>query len=83
MDKVDAIRMAILGLLLNSHLYLGGVIAVGVVTGNPFAWRLGLIAAGLCYIGYACQLSNVPRKITAVVVWSSIAAGVIAGISLL
>lgn len=81
----DAWRFAGLGLLINSALYLGAIIAAGLVTGDAFAWKLALLSVGACYIGYFLQIgpSRVPRRIIAAIVYLSIALGVLAGLALL
>ena len=67
-----------------SALYQTGVIALGWLTGNTFAWKMGLAAAGLTYLSFAIQITypDLPRVAnTAVAV--SIVAGTLAGLSLL
>lgn len=67
-----------------SALYQGGVITLGWLTGNAFAWKLGLAAAGLTYLSFAIQIAYPEaEKVAATAVAASIVAGTIAGLALL
>ena len=67
-----------------SALYQGGVIALGYLTGNGFAWKMGLAAAGLTYLSFAIQISYPEAdKVAGTAVAISIIAAVLAGLALL
>lgn len=67
-----------------SALYQGGVIALGYLTGNAFAWKMGLAAAGLTYLSFAIQISYPDAtRVAGTAVAISIIAGVLAGLALL
>lgn len=72
------------GAIVASAVYLGGVIAAGLATGNAVAWRVGLFSAGLTYLGYFVQVVMPPGELPAKgLSLLSIAAGVVAGFALL
>lgn len=71
----------VLGILVNSALYLSGCVAAGLVTGNGLAWRFALAAVGVTYIGYVLQY--VAHALANAAVWLSVGLGVAAGLSLL
>jgi hypothetical protein len=67
-----------------SALYQSGVIALGWLTGNAFAWKVGLAAAGLTYLSFAIQIAYPDaRGVAGTAVAASIVAGTLAGLALL
>lgn len=67
-----------------SALYQSGVIALGYLTGNSFAWKVGLAAAGFTYLSFAIQIAYPEhRGVANTAVAISIVAGVLAGLALL
>lgn len=91
MDRETFKLVMAIGVLLNSALYLTGVVVAGLVTHSAFSWRFGIIAAGLTYLSYVCHFGSNPddrwglacEGLAAPLVWASIAAGVLAGLGLL
>lgn len=87
------------GALVNSALYLTAVVAAGLLTANPFAWRCGIAAMGVTYLSYLSQAPRlrfeshhdrtpaiyipVPGVLRSAVLLSSIALGALAGVALL
>lgn len=73
--------------VLYSTLYLALVVVVGLATGNPLAWKLGLASLGLCYLCFVFQYYGGVHAIYLTVantaVACSIVAGVLAGVALL
>jgi hypothetical protein len=53
--------LLIAGALLNSALYLTGCFVAGLVVGNPIAWKLSLVAAGLVFLAYSLMATGHPR----------------------
>jgi len=80
---MDPKTLAAIGLFVSSAAYLGGCVAAGLVVGNPLAWKLALLGAGLSYFTYASQLvpSNPPTQ--HILMWLSIVTGAAAGVVLL
>lgn len=76
-------RLLVIGIYINSALYLMGVFVEGLLTAHPNAWRYALVAAGLSYLSYVMQVASVPRTLCAIVVCISFSAGAAAGILLL
>lgn len=74
----------VVGLLLNSALYLSGVFIAGLVTGNPWAWKMSLAAMGVTYLCYWFQAdTQLPPMAIRITVILSIVMGAAAGIGLL
>lgn len=81
------------GVQINSALYLAGCFVAGLVTGNGWAWRFALAAAGVTYLSYLAQWEDARREATsfATSLWTisrglvllSIALGAAAGLRLL
>ncbi len=86
-DLTELQKALIWGALINSGLYLTGVFVAGMVTNNPFAWKLALVGAGLSFISYTCQylggLSPIYMTVAKTAVACSIVAGIAAGVGLL
>lgn len=83
----DLQRMLLLGILLNSALYLVAVFAAGIVTHNPVAWKIAIAAMGFASLGYVTQYHQFSEwyfaKAMGPLSWGSIVLGVAAGIALL
>lgn len=80
-------RLLVIGLYINSALYLTGTFVAGIVTQHPWAWRASLASAGVSYIAYALQLPS-PGKpetpgLNLLAVLLSVALGLAAGLILL
>ena len=76
-------RLLVVGLYINSALYLAGVYCAGLINHNPWAWKGALAASGVSYLAYLSQISVAPRPVQIVCVIASILLGAGAGISLL
>jgi hypothetical protein len=75
-------RLLVIGLYINSALYLTGVYWAGLIYHNNFAWKMALAAAGLSYVGYLAQVTQIPRALCGIVVGISAIVGAAAGLSL-
>mgnify|MGYP001567221041 CR=1 FL=1 len=71
----------VVGILLNSALYLSWCAYIGLARENKWAWALALLAMGLTYISYSLQYHG--NRLATPAVVASIAAGVAAGAALL
>ncbi len=77
-------RLVFIGGLINSALYLGGVLLVAIVEHNRYASRLALIAIGLTFLAYLAQVQRgADSTIGAAIAVVSIVAGIGAGLALL
>lgn len=77
-------RAFLIGLYINSALYLSACTAIGFATGSGFAWRCAVAAFGFAYVGYYANIdARVPRWLGAVGAFGSIGLGVAAGLLLL
>lgn len=87
--QIEGLRFCMIGVLLNSALYLVGAFAAGLLTHNGYAWKFALVASActyLCYLFQATALSrimSVPRWLSEVAVGLSIIFGAVAGLALL
>jgi small-conductance mechanosensitive channel len=75
-------RMQTLGAYINGALYLAGVIAVGLMTGNVFAWKAAIAAAGLSFVTYVLVVWGT-RPAAFVLSGLSNGLGLLAGLALL
>lgn len=75
--------ISLLGLLLNSALYIALVFVGGVLAGNPLVWKLAIATAGICYICYVLQAVNAKAWASGFVTLLSVITGVGAGLCLL
>jgi len=74
----------VVGLLINSALYLSGCFIAGLVTGNPWAWKMSLATMGVTYLCYWFQADTaLPPLVVKFTVILSICMGAAAGIGLL
>ncbi len=73
----------VVGILLNSALYLSWCAYIGLARENKWAWALALLAMGLTYISYSLQLHYPGSRAATTAVAASIAVGVAAGMALL
>lgn len=80
---MDDRKWLIVGLLINSALYISTVFALGIVEHNAVASKLAVATAGVTYLSYFAQLSDGARQISSVLVVTSILAGVAAGAALI
>jgi uncharacterized membrane protein (DUF485 family) len=76
-------RLLVIGLYINSALYLSGVYWAGLIYHNNFAWKMALASAGMSYVAYLLQLALAPRWLLIAAVTASISVGTIAGTALL
>lgn len=67
-----------IAIILNSALFLCGVFIVGILTNEPWAWKLALIDFGLCYLGPMAERYPGGRTIAVIINLSSIVIGVAA-----
>ena len=73
-----------LGAMINSAIYLLGVAYFALHVGaGALVWKAALAAAGVAYLGYLCQMMEVNRYLTMMLVLSSNVLGVAAGLALL
>ena len=73
----------VVGLMLNSALYLSGVFVAGIASHRPWAWRVALLACGFSYVSYYIQAVGMERKVAVQAVFLSIFFGIVAGLLLL
>lgn len=78
----DERQLMILGLLISSALFLAGVFIGGLVSHNPAAWKLAILATGLSFVAYYAQLLSAPRMLSAALVGLSIGSGIMASIAI-
>ena len=93
MDRATFKLIMAIGGLLNSALYLAGGFFAGIVFGDPHVVKLALFAVGLTYLSYVAQFvadANSDSRVllaaaglAPVLVWASIAIGLLAGLVLL
>ncbi len=76
-------RLLVIGLYINSALYLSGCFVAGLVTHSKPAWCCALAAAGLSYLGYYAQLMRLSSVSSGAIVVFSVAFGLAAGLALL
>lgn len=76
-------RILAWGAYINGALYLAGVFVAGLVTQHPPAWKGAVAAAGISFMSYTFQLSEVPRLMQLMAVGASIGMGAAAGVLLL
>lgn len=77
-------RIFLIGLYLNSALYLSACAAIGFATGNGFAWKAAVAAFGFSYIGYYSGVDGrLPQWLGAAGALGSIVLGVASGLVLL
>lgn len=77
-------RIFLIGLYINSALYLTACAGIGFLTGNGIAWKLAVAAFGFCWIGYYSNVDGrIPRLIGLGAGIGSIFLGVCAGLALL
>lgn len=80
----DHLSLAIvLGVLLNSALYLGCVFVAALVERNHAAEYSAITAFGITYLSYLMQLAKLPLIAIQAVVAASVGLGVAAGLALL
>jgi hypothetical protein len=75
-------RMQTLGAYINGALYLAGVIAAGLITGNAFAWKAAIAAAGVSFVTYVLVVWGA-RPAAFVLSGLSNGLGLLAGLALL
>ena len=80
---MSARSAVIIGVLLNSALYLVCCFVAGLVVRNGWAWRLAIAAMGMTYLCYLVQLAGAPHGRTVILAGYSILLGAAAGIALL
>lgn len=51
----DLQKLLIVAALLNGALFLSAVFVAGLVTQNPLAWKLAIVAMGFAFLGYVAQ----------------------------
>ena len=76
-------RLLVIGIYINSALYLAGVFVAGIITNNPTAWKLSLATAGFCYLTYTAQVMGAQRAACLALFATSVVLGVFSGLSLL
>lgn len=77
-------RIFLIGLYLNSALYLSACAVIGFATGNGIAWKCAVAAMGFAYIGYYGGVDGrVPRWLGNTGSLGSIALGAVSGLLLL
>jgi hypothetical protein len=83
MVSMETLTLAI-GAYVLGAVYLGGVIATGLVWGSPAAVVLSLVAAGAGYLVQAISVLAPERRTAIQVLWSgSVVAAVASGVLLL
>jgi hypothetical protein len=79
--------LLIVGAMVNSALYLAGLLIAGFVAGNDWAWKGAIAAAGITYLSYLGNIAfingHIPEWAARLVTAASIFAGAAAGIALL
>lgn len=77
-------RIFLIGLYINSALYLGACAVICFLTGNDMAWRCAVTAMGFCWGGYYGGVDGrIPRLVAYAVGIASILFGLAAGLLLL
>lgn len=77
-------RLLVVGVYLNSAIYLVGVFVASLFVQHGEAWKMALACAGLSYCAYSAQvIAADARYICAALVNGSVLAGLAAGIMLL
>lgn len=89
MDRATFKTVVAVGVLLNSALYLSACLALGVIAQRPMVWRLALAAIGVTYLSYLLHsvadhdAQDAFARLARLMVYLSIALGVLAGLALL
>ena len=65
--------------MINSALYLTGVFVAGIVTNNPGAWKMALLAAALCYLSALVQVTMPQDEGWRIVAMSNVVTTIIVG----
>ena len=76
-------NLLVIGLYINSALYLIGCFAAGFMLQNPWAWKQALISAGLSFVTYNLQLNGFNRTACGAIAALSVVIAFFAGLSLL
>jgi hypothetical protein len=76
-------RLLVIGVYINSALYLIGVFTAGVIQHVPHAWQFALLSAGVAYLSYWLQIIRAPEWVNIVLVGISVGAGFAAGVEFL
>lgn len=71
------------GLILNSALYLIGVMIASIVLHKPNAMVCDVVACGIAYLSYFIQLAGANPRVGTISVGCSVIAGTAAGVMLL
>jgi hypothetical protein len=79
--------LAVIGLMLNSAIYLVAVLVLAVYFNRPLVWRFDLIAISVTYLSYAAHVcseeNNDPwHSAATILVYLSIGLAAIAGVAL-
>lgn len=77
-------RILVVGIYINSALYLIGVFVASAFINHGTAWKLVVLSAGLSFLSYTgqvCFTEKSDRYITASVTAMSVAAGLAGGIA--
>lgn len=89
-EPFNPLPYVLVGLIVNSALYLGAVFVAGLMLEKPLAWQGAIIAMGMTYVSYFVQImppgapvSPALRAGQVLFVACSILAGIAAGIALL
>ncbi len=73
----------LIGLLINSAIYVVGVMAAGIAYDKRVAVYLAITTAGLNYLAYGVQLAEAPNIVSIALVLLTVAVGLAAGLALL
>ncbi len=74
-------NLLVIGLYINSALYLTGCFVAGLMLHNPLAWQLALFSAGMSYVSYYLQIID-QRFIASLAVALAFGAGATSGLFL-
>lgn len=81
------LHITALGAFIYGALYLTGVFVAGIVTVDPWAWKLALVSAGLAYLTQladgAAQMAHMWTGIITTLLIVTVAASIAAGVMLL
>ena len=79
--------LCVIGLMINSAIYLVAVLVLAVMFNRPLVWRFDLVAVGVTYLSYSAHVLSQGtgdrwHSVALALVWLSIFLGATAGLAL-